>query len=170
IDRVLGAALVPYPRQGYPALGLVIYQIDGGSLKGFRLPEIVLDQERNVGREELAGPPGLEGRYQITLSENPFGAPYYAGYVEIEPHGDAYRVRWYTPRLAYVGTGVRLGSTFVVAYSFNQAPGVVAYCIGPDWLVGVGANFDRETLSYQTMHRAGSPLPPWSTARPPTCS
>jgi hypothetical protein len=170
IDRVLGAVVVPYPRRFYPALGMVIYRIDGGSLKGFRLPEAALQQEQNVGREELAGPPGLDGRYEIVLSENPFGQPYYTGYVEIKPYGDAYRMHWYTPQLTYAGTGVKLGNVFVAAYSLNEPPpGVVAYCVGPDWLIGVGARSDRATLSYQTMHRMKSPLPPWSTVRPPTC-
>jgi hypothetical protein len=170
IDRVLGAAVVPSPRRFYPGLGMTIYKIDGGSLKGFRLPEVVLDQERSIGREELAGPFDLNGRYQITLSQNPFGQPYYAGTVEIEPHGDAYRVRWYTPELAYEGTGVRLGDVFVAAYSQRGAPGVVAYCIGLDRLIGVGARFERKTLSDQTMHRVGSPLPPSSAVRPSSCS
>lgn len=169
IDHVLGAVVAPSPRRFYPGLGMVIYKIDGGSLKGFRLPEIALDQERRIGREELSGSPALKGRYRITLSENPFGQPYYAGTVEIEPHGDAYRVRWYTPELAYVGTGVRLGDVFVAAYSQRGSPSVVAYCIGPDWLIGVGALSERETLSDQTMHRVGSPLPPWSAVRPASC-
>jgi hypothetical protein len=169
IEGVLGAAVVPSPRQFYPGLGLVIYKIDGGSLKGFRLPEVALDQERRIGREELAGPPELNGRYQITLSENPFRQPFYAGSVQIDPHGDAYLVRWYTPELAYVGTGVRLGDVFVAAYSQRGTPGVVAYCIGPDWLIGVGARFGRRALSDQTMHRVGSPLPPWSSVRPRRC-
>ncbi len=169
IDGVLGAAVVPFPRRAYPGLGMVIYKIDGGSLKGFRLPEVALKQERRIGREELDGPPALNGRYQITLSENPFGQPYYAGTVEIEPHGEVYRVRWYTPDLAYSGTGVRLGDVFVAAYSQRGAPGVLAYCIGPDWLIGVGALLERKTLSDQTMHRKGSPLPPWSGVRPSSC-
>lgn len=104
IDGVLGAAVVPYPRRFYPGLGMVIYKIDGGSLKGFRLPEVALKQERRIGREELDGPHALNGRYRITLSENPFGQPYYAGTVEIEPHGEVYQVRWYTPDLTYSGT------------------------------------------------------------------
>lgn len=169
IDGVLGAAVVPYPRRFYPGLGMVIYKIDGGSLKGFRLPEIALKQEQRIGREELDGPHALNGRYRITLSENPFGQPYYAGTVEIEPHGEVYRMRWYTPDLAYSGTGVRLGDVFVAAYSQRGAPSVVAYCIGPDWLIGVGGLLERKTLSDQTMRRAGSPLPPWSGGRPSTC-
>jgi hypothetical protein len=169
LEGVLGAAVVPYPRRFYPGLGMVIYQIEGGSLKGFRLPEVALKQEQRIGREELAGPPGLNGRYRITLSENPFGQPYYAGTVTIEPHGEIYLVQWYTPELAYVGTGVRMGDVFVAAYAQRDTPGVVAYCIGPDWLIGVGGLFGRRTLSDQTMHRKGSPLPPWSGARPSAC-
>jgi hypothetical protein len=169
VDGVLGAVLVPYPRRTYPGLGLVIYKIDGGSLKGFRLPEVVLKQERRVGREELEGPPTLNGRYRITLSENPFGQPYYDGTVEIAPHGEIYQVRWFTPDLAYFGTGVKLGDVFVAAYSQRGAPSVVAYCIGPDWLIGIGGLSDRKTLSDQTLHRVGSPLPPWSGVRPSHC-
>ena len=60
IEGVLGAAIVPYPRRIYPGLGMVIYKIDGGSLKGFRLPEVALKQERRIGREELEGPPDAQ--------------------------------------------------------------------------------------------------------------
>lgn len=165
IDHVLGAVIVPYPRRFYPALGLVIYRIEGGMLKGFRLPEI--DEQRQAGREELAGSPGLNGRYEITLSENPYGQPYYQGFVEIVRHGEAYLVRWYTPGLAYRGIGVRLGDVFIAAYSQNAVPGVLAYCVGADGLVGVGARADRPTLSTQSMRRAGSPLPPAGPLRGP---
>jgi hypothetical protein len=166
VDGILGAVIVPFPRDYTAKIGLVMYRIDGGFLKGYRLSE--RGQQRVVGLEELAGPAGLNGRYEFTLSTGE-GAPHYSGFVEIWPVGQVYRLQWFAPGPGAWGVGVKVGNLLIAAYGEKDPAGVVAYCIGPDWMVGIGGWPSRETLSNQAMVRSGKALPPPLTSLPGAC-
>lgn len=150
IDNVLGGA---YWAEGdrFNDPGIVVYRIAGGKLQGTWLP--YGGPEGLVGREELVGPDSLEGRFEIALGENPGGGSFYHGHVNIERHGDTFLFRWYSPRISYVGNGIRIGDIMVVGYAQGRAPGTVAYCIHEGSLVGVWAYGGDARLGRETLRR-----------------
>src|SRR5262249_47351595 len=79
--------------------------------------------------------------------------------------------RWLEPRTGRLrlGMAVRVGDVLVASYSESVQVGVVAYCIGPDWMAGVGAWPARKTLSSQTMVRRGKSLPASLASLPGVC-
>jgi hypothetical protein len=167
VDGILGSVILPFPRDYAAKIGLVMYRIDGGFLRGYRLSED--GQQRVVGLEDLAGPPGLNGSYKYLLSAG--ADAMHSGFVQIDPAGEVYRMRWLEPQSGRLrlGVGVRLGDVLVAAYSETVQVGVVAYCIGPDWLAGIGAWPSRRTLSSQTMIRPGMSLPVSLDSLPHAC-
>ena len=149
IDNVLGSAYWADDER-FNGPGIVVYRIDGGKLHGtwltFGGPE--------VGREELVGPASLEGRFEITLGQNPDGSSYH-GHVNIKRRGDTYLFHWYAPGDSYIGNGIRVGDIMVVGYAEGRAPGTVAYCIRDGnldgvWAYGGDTRLGRETLRRQS--------------------
>ena len=134
VDDVLGAVFWPQEEK-FEGLGIVLYRIDGGRMQGVWMPT----GGSNVppGRENLIGAPGLEGRFDVTLGENPGGRSNYRGHVVIERRGEIYYFHWYTPTDSYVGNGVRIGNIMVVGYALGRAPGTVAYCLRGNRLDGL---------------------------------
>ena len=132
---VLGAAYGPAKAK----FGLVVYEINGGTLTGVWANSGDLKSE--LGKETLQGDPALNGAYTITLGQNRDGMTNYSGQVLIRPSGDTYIVVW-PLKPPSVGIGVRVGDKLIVAYSSNlqKLPGVVAYqATGPDALSGIWA-------------------------------
>lgn len=149
LNHVLGVAYWPQNQALDAGLGLVIYRIDGGSLDGIWLPEGVYN--RAPGRETLYGSPDLTGRYQITLGRNPMGG-HYGGYVELERTGDQFKVSWHLTSSEYfIGSGLKMGNVLAVAYGYQNAPAVAAYCangrqLEGSWWTGPGGASGEETL------------------------
>jgi hypothetical protein len=150
IDNVLGSAYWSEDDR-FNGPGIVVYRIDGGKLHGtwraYGGPEGL------VGREELSGAASLEGRFEITLGENPGGGSSYHGHVNIERRGDTFLFHWYAPVNSYVGNGIRIGDIMVVGYAHGRAPGTVAYCIRDRSLDGVWAYGSDTRLGRETLHR-----------------
>ncbi len=120
INNVLGSAYWSEDER-FNGPGIVVYRIDGGKLHGtwraYGGPEGL------AGREELSGPASLEGRFEITLGENPGGGSSYHGHVNIKRRGDTFLFHWHAPRNSYVGNGIRIGDVMVVGYAHGRAPG-----------------------------------------------
>jgi len=130
---VLGAAYGPSDTK----FGIVVYQINGGTLTGQWADSRDLKSE--LGKETLEGDPSLNGIYKITLGQNRDGMTNYGGQVQIRRSGESYIVIWPTKPPA-IGIGIRVKDTLVVAYTSNpqKMPGVVAYqALGADALGGV---------------------------------
>lgn len=151
-DNVLGA--VYWPGSGKPGgdLGIVVYKINGGELTGTWIPAGATADK--LGRETLKGRAGLDGRYEVTLGENPGGRGSYTGYVEMARHGDTYELRWFVPTFAYMGQGLRVGDVLVVGYSGGKAPGVIAYCMTADGGQGIWSYGDAKSLGTETISRS----------------
>jgi hypothetical protein len=148
LNHVLGVAYWPDNQAQDRGLGTVIYRIDGGMLDGIWLPEGMHD--RVPGREVLNGPPGLAGRYQITLGLNPWGGRY-TGYADLERTGHHVKVSWHLPSEVFVGSGIRIGNVLAVAYAYRHAPAVAAYCsngrqLEGAWWTGPTGLSGEETL------------------------
>ena len=56
-------------------VGLCVYEIDGGNLKGTWYPWYIDGDAKNTGTEELKGPPTLDGDFTITSANAPTAAP-----------------------------------------------------------------------------------------------
>ncbi|GAB2177881.1 hypothetical protein [Dongia sp. agr-C8] len=123
LDNVLGIA-ADDPSEDY---GIVLYRVQGGHLEGIWRSDGG-GRTATLGAENLDGPEGLEGSFDITLGRNPDGSDY-GGRVEIRRAGAIYLVDWYTPKLRYIGTGVLMGNVFVVGYGEQHRSGVAAYCM-----------------------------------------
>ena len=148
LNHVLGVAYWPGNEALDNGLGVVIYRIDGGTLDGIWLPQGVYG--RAPGREVLSGAPDLTGRYQITLGLNPWGG-HYAGYVDLERTGDRVKVSWHLTSEVFVGSGIKIGNVLAVAYAYEHAPAVAAYCsngrqLEGEWWTGPTGLSGVETL------------------------
>jgi hypothetical protein len=131
LGDVLGVAYGPGD------FGIVVYQVNGGTLTGAWATSSDLKSE--LGKETLQGDPSLNGLYKITLGQNRDGLTNYGGQVEIKRNGDSYVVVW-PGKPPAIGIGVRMKDVLVVAYSSNikALPGVVAYqALGGDGLSGI---------------------------------
>lgn len=154
LDDALGAVLWP-EEERFDGLGIVLYRIDGGRMQGVWMPQG--GSRVPFGREELLGPPSLEGRFEIILGENPGGRSHYTGHVNIERRDDIYHFHWYAPRDSYIGNGVRIGNIMVVGYALGRAPGTIAYCVRGGELDGVWSYADETRLGRETLRKQGQP-------------
>lgn len=123
LDNVLGVA-ADDPSVDY---GIVLYRVTGGHLEGIWRSDGG-QATSTLGAENLDGPEGLEGSFEISPGLNPNGT-HYAGRVEIKRAGAIYLVDWFTPQPRYIGTGVLMGNIFVVGYGESHRSGVAAYCL-----------------------------------------
>lgn len=177
LDDILGVAYWPLQIKT-AAAGVVVYRLEGGRLIGNWM---ALQGPRDaLGQEELLGPAGLEGRFDIVRGVNPGGGSGYKGHVEISRRGEAYYFRWFTPTASTVGNGVRIGNIMVVGYASGAAPGVVAYCLGARNLDGLWASpetpnagkvrLGRETLSKESGNGENEPGDAPGIALPSDCT
>jgi|GEM_PF-2077510 len=127
--------------------GVVIYRIQGGSLRGRWAASSTPGQ---TGTEDLQGPPNLKGTYQIVASSSPGGGSY-TGSVTITPTGSTYALEWNLTRESYKGVGIRRGNVLVVGWGPGQGAGVVVYEKRGDgldgvWATGGGTQLGTEVL------------------------
>jgi hypothetical protein len=154
-DNVLGAVYWTADRSSRD-FGIVVYQIDGGELKGIWMPAGA--KITAAGREDLEGSPDLDGRYEVTLGWNPDRRSTYSGHVEIDRNAETYDVRWFLPDLVFVGKGVRVGDVLVVGYSARTAPGVIAYCMTEDGGQGIWSHGSAGGLGSEVIARNGKTI------------
>jgi hypothetical protein len=127
--------------------GVVVYRVRGGALEGTWASAV---SGEALGEEDLEGPPGLRGTYDIVRSKTPEGGSY-QGTVDIRPQGDTYLLRWSLTGESYEGVGILEGDTLVVGWGRGDV-GAVAYRIhgaelsGP-WAAPGGGGLGRESLA-----------------------
>ena len=127
--------------------GVVVYRIQGGSLRGRWAASSTPGQ---VGTEDLQGPPNLKGTYQIVASSSPGGGSY-TGSVTITPTGSTYALEWNLTRESYKGVGIRRGNVLVVGWGPGQGAGVVVYEKKGDGLDGVWATAGGTQLGSEVL-------------------
>jgi hypothetical protein len=116
--------------------GIALYRIENGRLDGILNP--VGTHIGSTATEILTGATALGGAYVLAGRHNDGTA--YSGSVEITPTGETYEVDWVLSGLRFMGRGVRLGNTLIVAYAEGDRPQVWAYCVAPSVQAGLTAD------------------------------
>ncbi len=124
-------------------VGLVIYKIDGGKLSG---KWFTTKTELEPGYENLQGPPGLNGTYQIVEAQADDMGDKYSGTLVITSNGEIYYLIWnLDDGSAYTGVGLLDGNYLVAAW--GPEAGIMSYDIKGNELLGhwagIGANKAR---------------------------
>ncbi len=105
------------------SIGLCVYEIDGGNLKGTWYPWYIDGDAKNTGTEELKGPESLDGDFTITSAKAPTSGTPYSGTVTIKPlnitgaddNGKPYSVTWTMGTVKVNGIGIRSGKFLFVS-------------------------------------------------------
>lgn len=124
--------------------GVVVYDVEGGTLKG-RWAGFAAE---GIGVENLRGPTGLSGTYQITEAKNP-GGKSYTGQVQIRPNGATYQFTWKLTRESYSGVGIKVNDRLIVGWG-QGGIGAVAYGVEQGRLNGVWATDGSNQLGKET--------------------
>lgn len=130
--------------------GVAVYRVDGGTLTGKWATFL---NQGKVGTENLKGPAGLNGEYQIVAATLPSGKAY-VGTVTLTPQGSTYAVTWKLPHETYSGVGILRGNVLVVGWGTGGGgAGVVAYGISAGKLDGTWAQPGGNALGTEVLAR-----------------
>lgn len=114
-----------------PGYTVTVYKVDGGRLYGRFISDGTVAEP---GLEELEGPPGLHGRYEIVKAYGSDDGFEYSGTVGIRKTDETYQVTWWIGNAEYKGVGLLKGDYFVV--TSGTSVGVSYYDIKGDELFG----------------------------------
>ena len=128
--------------------GVVAYRVNGGQLAGRWAS---LGAGGAPGIEELSGPPGVSGTYQIVRGANPQGGSY-TGSVAISRNGDTYSMAWTLPRESYSGVAILRNNILAVGWG-GGGTGVVAYEIKGNRLEGTWSDPRGGALGSEVLER-----------------
>jgi hypothetical protein len=140
-----GVLAVGWSPGGSP--GVVVYRVSGGQLAG----KWAAGSSGAPGTENLSGPPGLSGGYQITSAQNPKGGSY-TGNVSIGRNGDTYALSWTLPNESYTGVGILRGQVLAVGWG-GGGTGVVSYQVNGTRLDGVWADARGGALGSEVLEK-----------------
>lgn len=129
------------------AYGVAVYRISSGGAMAGRWADASAGAQ--PGTEDLAGPDGLNGRYE-SVGRRPDGTSY-TGTVEIEPTGKTYAISRSLPDGRYSGVGIRTGDLLVVGW--GEAPGAVAYKVDGPTLRGLWAILGDTAVGSESLVR-----------------
>lgn len=113
-----------YAAYGTPkTIGLCVYEIKSGSLKGTWYPFYYDGTEKTSGTESLSGPATLDGDYKIDSAKAPSTGAAYTGTVSIKPltivgtseEAKPYQVTWTIGGAKIQGIGIRSGDLLFVS-------------------------------------------------------
>ena len=107
---------------GTQAFGVVVYEVASGTLTGKWAQQGI----RQVGVENLSGPPGLSGNYTIILAKTPTGGTY-TGSVRITPNGQVYDLAWVIGGQTQRGVAILEGSKLIAGWGMDKGAGVIRY-------------------------------------------
>ena len=159
LGNVVGAVAIETGR----GQGVALYRIEAGRLEGILNP---VDTHLNAASHEvLSGSGDVAGRYLLS-GTNRDGSTY-SGIVDIRPTGQTFEVDWTLTGLRFVGRGVRIGDTLVVAYAGDYRPQVWAYCTNAPGLAGLTAEGSATVVVPEVIIplEADFPGPDWVAAR-----
>lgn len=135
--EIIGDKLI-WAAYGTPkTVGLCVYEIDGGSLKGTWYPWYIDGDPKNIGTEVLKGPETLDGDYTIESAKAPFSGASYTGTVSIKPleivgsNDDAkpYALTWTIGTAKVSGIGILHKKMLFVASGTGADVNIAAYQI-----------------------------------------
>lgn len=120
------------------AVGLCVYEIDGGNLKGTWYPWYVDGDAKNLGTETLSGPATLDGEFKIVSAKAPTTGAAYAGTVTIKPteivgsatEAQPYAVTWTLGATKIQGIGLRTGNYLFVSSGAGPDVNIGKFQIG----------------------------------------
>jgi hypothetical protein len=135
----------------YVDLGVAVYEMDGAQLRGVRG---FLDKPREAPQAETLVPiAGKPDRYTLVAAD---GTTVPGVEVKITPNGDGYLFALFDPKPSMVGTGIKLGNSYVFGLSTTNLPSVMALCRVGDELRGVGVlNAGKGARRYAMMPLTG---------------
>jgi hypothetical protein len=133
---------------GSGSSGVVVYRVSGGQLSG---KWASIGSGPTPGIEDLSGPAGVNGTYQIVRAQNPQGAGY-TGSVSIAPNGQTHTLSWTLPHESYAGVGILRGDVLAVGWG-GGGTGVVAYKVNGRRLEGVWADPRGGSLGSEVLER-----------------
>lgn len=118
-------------------IGLCVYEINGGALKGTWYPWYLDGTDKTTGTEDLSGPASLDGNFKIDSAKAPGTGAAYSGTVNIHPlkitgaSGDAqpYSVTWTLGATKIKGIGVKTKNYLVVASGTGVVTNIAHFLI-----------------------------------------
>lgn len=132
--------------------GLAVYKVNGGRLSGQWFTD---STERLPGIEELEGPPGLNGTYQIKNGHGSDNGDRYSGTVEIRKNGEVYDLTWDVDGYVYKGVGILKGN--VLTAGWGKTVGAAYYEVKGDQLFGRCAYLDQPKAGVENLARVKPP-------------
>lgn len=118
--------------KGGGTYGVVVYEIDGGKLRGTR----AASGSDFVGTENLEGSANLHGVYKITSATTADGQGY-TGQVTISNEAPAFKVEWKLANDTYSGMAMRKGNLLIAGWGKGgTSAGVVTYTHSATTLTG----------------------------------
>lgn len=126
---------------GTGRLGVNIYKVDGGLIRETR--SIATDGAyRAEGVDAFAGPPGLNGSYNVT--NGVFGnGNRYTGVVTIKPIGkEKYRLEWNVAGSKWTALGMLVGDRLAVTWGTEGSGALLLYQLTEGRLEGRAARFE----------------------------
>lgn len=155
-DHFLALATAWFPAHFAPSnsrMGVAIYHVRDGVLDGS-----VFEGRGSVHQrfqERLAGAPSLDGRYKVVSSD----AAVQPAYVTITPKKGAYLFARIGISPVVAGVGMRVGDTFIVAYSDYWSPAVAVLCRAGSELVGlrVDSTLEIQSVVLRPRENTGGP-------------
>lgn len=121
---------------------IVVYKVEQGKLYG----RWATTGSGVIAQEDLLGPEGLNGTYQIVNSSKPQGGSY-TGSVFIKKLGKVYYLEWMLPNETYSGVGILQDNLLIV----GRNCAVVYYHTKGNELVGRWAIFGADDIGRETL-------------------
>lgn len=131
-----------------PGYTVMVYKVDGGRLHGTFISDSTVAEP---GLEELEGPPGLHGTYEIVKAYGSDDGLEYSGTVGIRKTDETYQVTWWIGNAEYKGVGLLKGDLFIV--SSGTSVGVSYYDIKGNELFGRWALSDARIPGVENLER-----------------
>jgi hypothetical protein len=128
--------------------GIAVYEINGGQLKG---RWATASGGGKLGSEELHGPSGLNGSYEIVGARAPGGGSY-EGQLSLTPTGNIYRLIRRAGSSTYYGAALKKGTRLFAGFSAGGGA-VMVYTIKDDKLNGQWAQPSSSQLGTEFLTR-----------------
>jgi hypothetical protein len=118
-------------------MGMCVYEIKGGSLKGTWYTWYNDGTEKTRGSEDISGPESLDGDFKIDTAKAPYTGAAYSGSVSIKPlaivgapdNAKPYSVTWTIGGAQVKGIGMRCGDFLYVASGTGSDVNIARFVI-----------------------------------------
>jgi hypothetical protein len=128
--------------------GVAVYEINGGQLRG---RWAMASGGGKLGAEELRGPSGLNGVYEVVAARSPSGE-FYEGQLSLTPSGNIYRLIRRAGSATYYGAALKKGSYLFAGFSTAGAA-IMVYTLKDGKLSGQWAQPSSSQLGTEFLTR-----------------